>query len=154
MPPLVTRSSYLTVNSLALSTPAYWITNLDGEMLRGATVRGTDTIIPHADGVYPNRRRRTAKLLQFQMVITGDYANDGTPASNYRSQLTTNVEILTAGLGIANGTGAGTVTATWTRWNASTLSAAVHVLGLETEDLAKRHVSAVLEISVPAGVFA
>ncbi len=154
MPVLVTRGSYLTVNSLDLSTPAYWITNLDTEMARGATLRGSDTVIPHATGVYPNKRRVTAKVLQFKMIIVGDVDNTGAAVSNYRIGLAANIAVLTAGLGLGYSTGTGTVTATFHPWTGSSTTAAVHVLSLETDDLLHRHASAVLEISIPSGAFA
>jgi hypothetical protein len=151
---LVTRTSYLTVNSIDLSTPAYWITNLDSEMLRGPTLRGGDTVIPAATGVYPNKRIVTAKLLQFHMVIRGDVDNTGAATGDYRAGLTTNVEILTAGLGLGYAVGDGTVAATWHRWDGSPKTASVHVVSFETDDLLHRHASAVLELSVPSGAFA
>lgn len=151
--PTVNRSSYLTVNGVDLATAAYWITNLEPEMLRGPTLRGSDTVIPHATGVYANRRRVTAKVLQFQMIVTGDFTNTGSAASDWRAQILTNVEYLTANLGLAYATGDGTVTATWHRYGGSTKTASVHVQSFETSDLVKRHVAAVLELSVPSGAF-
>lgn len=154
MPPLVTRTEWLVVNGVPLSTPAWWITNLDPELLSAPAIRGDDLLVPHATGVLPNRRRITATVKQLAMVVSGNNASDGTVNSNWRTGLITNVEYLNANLGLASATGAGTVTATWHRWDGSTKTAAVHVLGLVTQPLVQRHISAVLTLSIPLGVFA
>lgn len=151
---VITRTEYLEVNTVPLSTPAWWITNLTPEMLSSSDVKGGDIDIPHATGSYPNPRRYAATVKQFQMVINGSSDKDGGTPANFRVGVNTNVDYLLANLGIASTTGAGTVTAIWHRWDATTKTAAVTVLGLHVADLSHRHVTAVLEISIPGGVFA
>ena len=150
---VVTRTEYLEVNGVALSTPAWWITNLTPEMLASPAVKGKDMDVPHAVGVLPNPRRVTVTVKQFQMVIVGTADRDGATPANYRAGLVANVEYLLAHLGIGLSTGDGTVTAIWHRWDATTTTGPVHVLGLHVAELNKRVVNAVLELSIPGGTF-
>lgn len=150
---VITRDEYLEVNSVPLSTPAWWITNLTPEMLSGPDMKGRDMDVPHAVGVYPNPRRVTVTVKQFQMVIVGTADKDGGTPANYRVGVLANIEYLRSNLGIGLSTGDGTVPAIWHRWDATTTSADVHVTGFHVAALNQRAVNAVLELSIPGGVF-
>lgn len=153
MPTVITRDSYLVVNSVVLATPAWRILNLDDEMSSDSDVRGQDRLIPGSAGVRAKKRRRAVTVKQFEMWIGGAYDQTGAAYSDRRMGLITNVEYLKANLGLGYATGDGTVTATWHRYDTTTKAAAVHVTHFEVSDLNKRDVKAVLEISIPSGQF-
>lgn len=153
--PVITRTDYLEVNGTALSTPAYWITNLTAAMLSDSEVRGEDRLLPGTTGVRARKRRRTVTVKQFEMVIKGDVDNNGATNANPHTGLVTNTEFLKSNLGLAASSTDGTVTAIWHRPDTTTKTAAVHVVRFEVGELNKRATSltAVLELSIPAGVF-
>lgn len=149
----ITTTEYLEVNGVPLATPAWQITNLLPEMVSGATLRGSDIVIPHATGVLANKRRITATVKQFHMQIFPFKKWDNTAYTDRLTGLMTNTEYLTANLGLAYATGDGTVTATWHRQDATTKSASVTVTSFTTRDLGMAIVEGVLELSVRDGVF-
>ncbi len=152
---VITRNHYLEVNSVPLSTPAYWITNLEEQLLTAADLKGGDIDIPHVTGVLANPRRVTVTKKAFAMTIIGSVDRNNSVQSDQMAGLVANVEYLTSNLGIASASGDGTVTAIWHRSDSTTKSAAVTVLGLHCSKLTDRPMlSAVLEVSLPLGVFA
>lgn len=147
----VTRSNYLEVNSVPLSTPAWWITNLETEIVKRVT-RGNNPVLPGATGRRRYRRYIDECVYQFQMVVRGIVKWDGTPYTNPSQGFTENAEQLTANLGFANSTA---VTATWHRIGSSSKTASVDIVHFECGDLGtQRDAKAVLEIVAPAGLFA
>lgn len=149
----ITRNHYLSVNGVPLSTPAWWVTNLEAELLSTPDVRGSDTLVPAAAGMLANPRIVTATTRALAMVILGGVDSDGNVNADQMAGLVANVEYLQANLGFASATGDGTVTAVWHRSNATTKTFPVTVLGLHCSKLTDRpQLSAVLELSIPAGV--
>lgn len=145
------RSNYLEVNSIPLATPAWFITNLETEIVKRVT-RGSNLLLPGATG----RRRRQRYLdevtYQFELTIRGLVKWDNSAYSNASQGFTENCEQLTANLGFANATA---VTATWHRVGSSNKTASVDVVHFECADLGThRDGKAVLEIVAPAGLFA
>ena len=127
-------------------------------LLDEAEIRGGDRLIPHTTGTLARRRRRTVTRKDFPVVITGLYSPSGVRQTDTAMGLIQNVEILKASLGIGEdapaGT-AGTVTATWTRADATVRTAAVHVIALRhTLPAVRPHIAqAVLSLSLPNGRF-
>lgn len=151
--PLVNKASYLTLNSMPCATPAWWIKNLEDEILKAPALKGGDLDLPASTGALGFPRRIAATVYQFDMTFVGYYGSDGA-AQAWRAGIVTNIREFKAGIGIASASGDGTVTATYTTFGGGTTSAAVHVVRFETQSPNKTSIDAVLEISAPLGVFA
>ena len=148
----------LTVNGVLLNGPAWCAYDLRS-LWDEADLRGSDRLIPSTSGVIAYKRRRTVTRKDFPLAVTGLYDRLGVRQTDRAMSLTANIEYLKENLGIAStGTG-GTVTATWTRSDATTRSAAVHVMSLRVGAIAANSTrgvyvaNAVLSISIPAGRF-
>lgn len=150
----VTRANYGELNNVPLSTPAWWIVNLEPECLSGPALKGADIDVPHAHGVLANPRRRAATVKQFEMKISSVFKWDGTTHPDPVTGIRLNVKELTANIGLASVSGDGTVPFEWHYGDGSSEGADVTVVRFEVSDLLKRHAQAVLEISVPTGTFA
>lgn len=154
MPVVVTASEYLTVNGVILATPAWRVLDLSA-LLDETDLRGDDWIIPGAAGQLPQRRTRDRSRRTFPFAVFGEQDQNGGSYANPRVGLVANVEYLRANLGVATVSAAGTVTAVWTRPDASTKSAAVHVYGpIGGRKLSPTTLLTTIDLSVPAGVFA
>lgn len=117
----------LTVNGLLLCDD--WVCCHDlSPLWDDFEIRGADTLVPHLMGEIGHRRRRTVTRKDFAFVLSGWVKYDGTPTSDRAMTLIENAEYLRAQIGIANNTGAGTVTARWERPDGSAKEAQVHVL--------------------------
>jgi hypothetical protein len=150
-----TRLGTLTVNSLLLHQPWVTISN-PVALLELAELRGADRLVPHDPGVLARRRRRTASRRDLPIVVTGwcDQLGAKVDASQRYQQLIDNVEALETGLAIGEDAPAGetgTVTAVWTRPDASTRSGPVHVLSPMRWELHGFVVVGVLTLSIPGG---
>lgn len=147
----ITRTNYLEVNSVPLSTPAWYVHNLEPALL-SRTLRGSDLVLPGAPGRRRRRRRIDEHIAQLEMTIRGKLKWDGTVYSDVTTGFVTNCEQLLANLGFANATA---VTATWHRRDSSTKTASVDIVGFTIADLGTfRDGKAVLELAIPAGAFA
>lgn len=146
----ITRTNYLEVNSVPLSTPAWWITNLETEIVK-RTTRGSNLVLAQAAGRRRRRRYLDECVYQFELVIRGMVKWDGTLHSNASDGFVANAEQLTANLGFAS---SAAVTATWHRTGSASKTASVDVVHFECGDMGKRNARAVLEIVAPAGLFA
>lgn len=154
MPPLITNTDYLTINTVPLATPAYFITNLEAIYDLDAT-RGKDVLIPGVAGVAAQRRRITVLDVTFGLIINGRVNDDGTATADAQVGLWAHLDYLRANLGFANGTGNGTVSATLTRTGAATdLTESIHVEALRgMRYIGKGTVRTTLDISIPSGAF-
>lgn len=130
----------LSVNGHNVSNTAAWCLSNLVALLDDAQLRGGNKLLPHAVGVKAKRKRRTVTVYSFPLAVTGLYTPAGARISRLADrymQLILNAETLRGYLGIGEDAPAGTtgtVAAVWTRPNASTKAADVHVgspLGLE-----------------------
>lgn len=160
MPPLVTRTEYLEINSVALSTPAYWLRSLV-PLKEGPKTRGANRLVPAVKGrtAYKPYTDETRVLLP--IVIVGQYDNSGAAIANPKDGLQDNIDylltnvVLTADAGGAGTASDGTRSATWHLPDGSTTRTAnVQVLGLDLAPLGKSSVQGALDIVIPAGRFA
>lgn len=150
MPDVITATEYLEIASTPLATPAWRILDLT-PLWSSAAVRGDDRVLPHADGVRPERRRVTVTQVALPMVIWGDKNRENTPYGDIRVGLLTNIEALHTAIVVPT-TGDGTRAATWHQAT-GTATADVHVLGLAVRALSPRSVRATLQLSIPQGRF-
>lgn len=149
----------LAVNTYACFAPDRAISDMSA-LLDDAELRGGNRLIPHAVGTLPRRRRRTVTRKDFPMVFTGLYTPAGVRVPDLADrwlQLILNIEAFRNAIGIGEDAPAGdtgTVTATWTRPDASTLSAAVHVLSpLRVTVRIGAVATATLSLELPDGEF-
>lgn len=146
MAPFITADEYLEVNSVPLATPAWRIIGLS-PLLDDAPTRGENEIIPHAQGRLENPLYVDQWPLALNMIINGTYKDDGTLHTNPRMGLITNRETLDATIGIRQ-----SVTAVWHRFDGSTRTATVQVIGFTTSTKTVALGRLVLNLIVPAGV--
>lgn len=151
MADLITAAEYLEINSTPMATPAWRITSLV-PLWGGPSLRGDDRLIEGVAGLRPYRRLVTATRVALPLVIWGDANREGTPYSDVRIGLHTNMDALVAAIVTPPLTTAGTYTATWHK-PGTDRSAAVHVLGLAVRELSVRSIRATLQLSIPAGVW-
>lgn len=150
-----TRYGTLTVNGYSMFQPHVTISDPVG-LLELSELRGGDRLVAHAVGVLARRRRRTATRRDFPIAMTGwcDPTGAKVPASQREMQLITNIETVRDALGIGEDAPAGvtgTVSAVWTRPDASTKSGPVHVLTPWRLELHGFVAVGVLSLSVPLG---
>lgn len=146
MPPVVTASDYLVLNSVPLATPAWRIVGLS-PLLDDAPFRWENYIVPGADGRLAGDASLDEWPLAFNMIIDGRYQDDGTLRADPVMGAVLNREQL------ASTTGVGTaVTAVWHRRNSTTRTFTVQHRGF-TGSTRKTHlIRTVLNLLVPAGV--
>jgi hypothetical protein len=152
VPPLITRTVYLEINSVPLATPAWEVGDLT-PLLDGADEKGGDRDLPHGTAVaYPRRPRVTVR--DVPLAIFGDFDQDGTPHADIDAGFVTNLAYLQANV-LGAGTAADGTRPAVLHLPSGTRSADVTVglaLGLSPFD----GVAAVgvLRLSIPAGAFA
>jgi len=160
MPPLINRTEYIAIGAagseIALATPAYWVKD-PTPLWDAAGLRGSDRLIPGVPGQAPLTRISDMVKVPLVLIVSGAAANDGTPASNRRSQLLTNWEYLRTNIFTPNPTAPGTWNLVYHRPDSTTKSGGCFVgtgsspqpgtLATGTPVL-----QAILDILLPAGV--
>lgn len=150
----------LSVNAHNVSNTKAWCLATLNPLLDDAGLRGSNKLLPHTVGVKAKRKRRTVSVYEFVLVVTGLYTPAGVRVPDLDDrymQLITNTETLKGYLGIGEDAPAGvtgTVAAVWTRPNASTKNAAVHVVTPFNFTQHKFVNIGRLALEVPAGKFA
>lgn len=151
MPDVITRSTYLEIASTPLATPAWRI--LDLSRLYGMAKRGSDLVMPGADGVRPYERRVTFRSVGLPLLVMGAQSRTGSANTNIWEGLDDNVDALMTAIVEPPGTTEGTRTAIWHRATGN-LTADVHVERLEPESWGLGWIRFTLELSIPAGRWA
>lgn len=147
----VTSTVYLEVNTVPLHTYAWQ--HIDVGPLLVDAVRGSDEVMPGADGVRAFPRRRHVIDVSIPMEVVGDYDEDGTPIADPWAGVIANFIALKDALGIGLTTGDGTVAATLHTATTS-YSADVHVLGFPSvRYTGGTMLMTVLDLSIPSGAF-
>jgi hypothetical protein len=153
--PVITRPTYIELNSIPLATPAWEVNDLS-ELLDVGRVRGSDVVMPGARGARPFRRRHTVVTRTLPMIVFGEKDIEGAAvadpvqgAINHMLYLADNL-----GIGIAGIDGDGTVDLIWHLPDATVLTAVVHVLGMiGTRDVAPGVLRTTIDLSFPDGGF-
>lgn len=94
---VLTEPEYVAIDGVPLATPAWYTLNL-WALWNSPSTRGTDRIVPRADGVRPYRRRPTATRVTLGLVIVGDVDPDGSTWTDPRAGLLHNLDTLKAGV--------------------------------------------------------
>ena len=148
----------LTIGGIDLNCPAWDITDLT-PLWAEFDVRGDDRLLPGVAGVIPYRRRLDVTTHALAMLISGDVDRFGAVNANAWIGLEQNVAYLRANVVNPTNVGNGTRAAVLTMPSGATRNADVHALGLRVSSAVgarSEHalIKAVLQISIPAGVFA
>lgn len=149
--PLITRAEYLEIDGIPLATPAWEITDLS-PLWDAANQRGSDRLIPGADGVLPQPRRKTITVKSLPMIIMGDRDQEGDYAGEFaRAQLRENVDYLIANVVDPPETSDGLRFAILHLPDGDEVSGHVHVSGLQLGMLGPIGLRAILTVSMPDG---
>jgi hypothetical protein len=92
---LVTQTEYLSLGGVPLSTPAWELENLQ-DLWSGPPTRGTDIVMPGADGQRSYPRKVDAWRLTLNLAIWGDVSWDGTATADPRAGLWAAIQHLRA----------------------------------------------------------
>lgn len=149
MPPVVTRTAYLEINSVPMATPAWRI--LDLSPLYGRRMRGDLVQVPYTAGAIGYQHRIDYRSVTLPMDVYGRYQSDGSTHGNAYQGLDDNIDYLLANVVEP---GAAAVTAVWHRATADTKTASVFVESFEPTRWGSGFVRFGLELSIPAGKFA
>jgi hypothetical protein len=147
MATVITRTQYLEINSTPLATPAWRITDLS--RLYGLETRGSDRILPGADGMLPYRRRVTSKIVGLPLLVSGAQDHEAGANSDIYEGLDDNIDYLIEHVATP---GASPYAAVWHRANGA-VEADVQIEGFSPEAWGRGWVRFTLEISIPAGIF-
>lgn len=153
MPTVITQDEYVTIASVPLSTPAWELENLF-ELWQGPDTRGQDRILPGAAGVRPYRRRATVSRRSLQLAIFGDLNWEGTPYSDWRIGLQTNIDYLRTNVTDPNVTGDGTRQLDVHFADGDVRSASIHVEAFTLQPLNWFCVRSTIDVSLLSGVVA
>jgi len=127
----------LTIGGVSLNRPAWAVAGDDRgngglfQLLTTVDLRGDDRIIPGAAGVVPFRRRQTVTRYSFRFLVTGAVDETGAVNADPIDGLADNLDYLWTNVLTPPATTTGTRTAVWTKPDASTVSAEVHVIRCE-----------------------
>lgn len=148
MPPTISRTSYLEINSVPLATPAWRI--LDLTPLYGLVMRGSSEPMPYAAGAIGYQHRVDYRSVTLPMDVYGRYQSDGTVNANVYAGLDVNIDYLLANVVTPS---TSTYAAVWHRAS-GTKTANVFVESFEPTRWGAGFVRFGLELSIPSGRFA
>lgn len=141
----------ITIGSMT-AIPGAWCKVVNPwELWLPAQQRGEDIEQATVNGLYPTRRYKTATRRQLELWVSGSTPYTGSALSTAADTLQHNVEHIKATVaptGATNGTRSISATSDW-----GSATGTVHVLGLRFGRVDERGLwlSAVIELSVPAG---
>lgn len=146
MPNVITRSTYLEINSVPLATPAWRI--LDLSRLHGLAIRGSDRTMPGAEGQRAVRRHLTTYVQSLPLLVVGRFDREGNTNADVYDGLDDNIDYLHTNVVLPPTTA--TVAATWHRAGGNK-TADIHVEGFEPQAWGQGWIRFSLDISIPAG---
>lgn len=141
----------ITIGSMT-AIPGAWCRVVNPwELWLPAQQRGDDITQAAVNGSHPVQRYKTATRRQLELWVSGTTPYTGSPLSNSADTLQHNVQHIKATVaptGTGDGTRSISVTSDW-----GTATGTVHVIGLRFGQVDERGLwlSAVLELSIPAG---
>lgn len=140
----------ITIGSMTAIPGAWCRVANPTELWLPAQQRGDDIVQAAVNGEHPVRRWKAATRRQLELWVSGNAIYSGSPKSTPAATLQANVEHIKATVAPASGDGTRSVTVT-SDWGTATGS--VHVIGLRFGRVDERGawLSAVLELSIPAG---
>lgn len=148
--PTASVSEYLTIDGVIIGTEACICTNLF--VLYSHAQRGADRLVPGSAGVIANPRRLAPIIHTLELEFFGDYDSSGAATADSHLGLRANIAEVAA-IAQPVTTGDGTRTVTWTRPDASTVTADCHVGPLTVGSGSYAYARATLDLMVPSGAF-
>ena len=144
----------LTIAGTLLNTVAYSVAGLQALWGTQIEYRGTDKVVPYAQGTLSYPRWRVATRHSLPMIITGHVNTSGVAASNPMSQLATHVRALASVVEPPDPTtGNVTKAASLLLPNGTTLTANVIPLGIVPGEVTYNIMRCTLELLIPTGRF-
>lgn len=141
---------YTEIGSVPLTTTGWRQENVS-ELWKPADQRGEDVLIPGADGVLPQLRRKTVTRRSLFVTVFGDYSGNNVVAADPRAQVRANLADLKANVVDPTGTGDGTRAVTLHLIGGGTLTGFVHVLGMDWAKVSPTVMRAAITVSLPFG---
>jgi len=148
VPTVISRSTYLEINSVPLATPAWRITDLS--KLYGLAVSGEDRRIPSMVGARAYRRWVASRVVGLPLLVHGARTHEDVVNADIWAGLDANIDYLMTNVILPPSSA--TYPAVWHRAGGN-LSADVHVEGFEPEAWGHGWTRFTLELSIPAGRF-
>lgn len=148
MADLITAAEWLDIGGYPFATPAARITDLT-PLFSAPALRGTDVIMPGANGARPYPRLRGVTKITLPGVVFGDADREGTAHTDARAGLFLNLDAIHAEV-TALAAGDGTRVATWTRGDGTVWKTGLHVEGFECAALSPTTVRFRLSLSLPS----
>jgi hypothetical protein len=152
---IVTKTEYLSIDSVPLSTPAWETLDLS-ELNDGPAARGEDLVAPQIRGALPRQRTTDARVANVPIVIYGDRDPFGAAHANQRQGLLANIDALKLALRPPRRTGQVgpfTRTLTWYRSTGNVFSPVHTVPQLDLSYIGPNVARGVLTFTIPSGIF-
>ncbi len=147
MPYSISSTEYATFRGVPLDTTAWRTTDQSVFWAGPGEYRGSDIVVPYAQGVRAGRRLIPEKRIVIPIIVTGDLDADGIAHSSVREGLRLNLDALAQAF--RPGSGALDITLP----DGSTRTATAHVLtGLQAVPAGPGALRCVVEVMVPDGV--
>jgi len=146
---VINAVEYLVLDGLPLATPAWYTTEMS-DLIGTAEVRGSDILVPFADGVRPQPRRPTVSQATVSLAVVGDTNPDGSAHASVRDGLRANCKAL-AWLASRNGVDAAGTRLAELHLDGETRVGRVHILRLRFARESAGYATGQLELSIPAG---
>lgn len=143
----------LKVDTVSWHTGAWCLADVS-PLLDTGLVRGSDLVVPFADGTTPLRRRVTSTSTRLTVWFSGVEDETGTVYANPKAGLFDNMETFETLFVDKPGTDAGTRTAELTLDNGTVLSGGIHVERMVPVLRPGTLAEAVVFVTVPAGKLA
>lgn len=143
----------LTIGGVSMNTAAWSVSELWRLWGTQGDWRGTDRVLPYAEGVRSYPRWRNGLRLSLPMIITGHVNSSGVANANPMAGLAANMATLAAVVvPPAGASGSITRTISVTRPGTTTLTGTCIPLGVTPGNVTSSIMRATLELLIPAGV--
>jgi hypothetical protein len=141
---------YVELAGVPLNTPAWELTNIH-VLLAPPPTRGSNVVIPGANGTKPRRRRITERSVSLELYLFGTSDAEGVAHADPNLGLLINIATLQALVLTPPPTASSTITAT-VHWQGASATGDVQVVGMEIgEKVNPVTVTATIDLIIPQG---
>lgn len=150
--PTPTRTEYLTIDEMPLTTAA-WETEDIASILDGPGTRGNDLTVPTRSGAVARRRITEPREITIPLVVNGYFDSNGSAHADPREGLLANIDELKRYLTPDYTTIAGTRTLLWQNAAGIYRSAEVHVSpAIQVASIGPHAARVIISATIPSGV--